>query len=50
LDPTAVVIDVPAAAELLPEVALTIPYAPPPTAMAAAPTAIALVSFRENMS
>jgi hypothetical protein len=30
-------------------VALTMPYAPPPIAMAAAPTAMDLVSLRENM-
>jgi hypothetical protein len=30
-------------------VALTMPYAPPPIAMAVAPMAIDLVSLRENM-
>jgi hypothetical protein len=37
-----------AAAGLL-EVALTIPYEPPATAMATAPTAMDLVSLRENI-
>jgi hypothetical protein len=37
-----------AAAGLLPEVALTIPYEPPATAMAVAPTTMALVSLRER--
>jgi hypothetical protein len=49
-DLTAVVVAVSAAAELLPAVALTIPYAPPPTARTVATTAMDLVSFRENMS
>jgi hypothetical protein len=35
---------------LLEEVPPTIPYAPPATAIAAAPAAIDLVSFRENIS
>ncbi|MDP9258603.1 MAG: hypothetical protein M3Q31_18925 [Actinomycetota bacterium] len=39
-----------AAAELLLEVALTIPKAPPATTMTAAPTAMDLVSLRENMN
>jgi hypothetical protein len=33
----------------LPAVALTIPYAPPPIAMAAAPIASGRVSLQENM-
>ena len=38
-----------AAADPLLEVALTIPKEPPATAMAAAPTAMDLVSLRENI-
>jgi hypothetical protein len=34
---------------LLPALALTMPYAPPPIATAVAPIAIDLVNFRENM-
>jgi hypothetical protein len=49
LDLTAVVVAVSATGELLPAVALTIPYAPPPTARAIVTTAMDLMSFRENM-
>jgi hypothetical protein len=38
-----------AVAEPLPAVALTTPYAPPPSAMVAAPIAMNLLSLRENM-
>jgi hypothetical protein len=38
-----------AAAGLLPEVALTMPYEPPATAMAATPAMMDLVSLREDM-
>jgi hypothetical protein len=40
---------VPATAELLLELALTIPYVPPATAMAELPMAMDLMSFRESM-
>jgi hypothetical protein len=48
-DRYAVVGAAPAAAEPPPAVALTMPYVPPPIASAAAPAAIDLVIFRENI-
>jgi hypothetical protein len=48
LDPSLAVFAVPAGVEPLLAVALKMPYAPPPTAMAATPTAMVLVSLREN--
>jgi hypothetical protein len=50
MGPAVVVVATLSAAEPPLAVALTMPYAPPPTAMAAAARAIGLLALRENMS